>query len=104
MTEDELRSAIGSLVASSAHKANATDLIAGGHWRVTPSEVTVNAYDGGISLHWRAYEIADFDDRYETYQFAEGDTQIHHRTHDPGCPLNAEMCIEIRRSTGIDAV
>lgn len=56
---------------SPTQKANAFNFFSVAIELPAPSEMTVNLYDGGISLHWDRYELAVFADRYETYQFSD---------------------------------
>ena len=66
-----------------ALKANVLELLAVAEVLSAPYEISVNDYDGGLSLHWNGYEVAAFEDRYETYQFSAGDTRIRHWPHTP---------------------
>jgi hypothetical protein len=65
-------------------RTNVHDLIGALRSIHPPAEVTTNGYDGGVSLHWEGYEIATYDDRYETYEFEDGRTDIKHWPRNTG--------------------
>ena len=64
-----------------------------------PNRVTRNGYDASISLHWGSYEIATYPDRFETYQFSDGETVIQHWPHVSGAKVASELVQEITEAT-----
>lgn len=92
-------SQIEKLELSPAQQANVNTLLSAAVTIPAPAELTLNPYDGGISLHWDNYELATFDDRYETYRFSEGETVIRHWPHSPGEPCNDAMISELMEAT-----
>ncbi|GAA0460761.1 MULTISPECIES: hypothetical protein [Sphingomonas] len=78
-------------------RANLRDLINAADALNAPQSITVNPYDGGISLHWIGcdFEIAIYDDHYESYRFSNGETAIRHWPHAPGDPVEAVLLEQI---------
>jgi hypothetical protein len=79
-----------------AQKANVLELLAVAEVLPAPQEISVNGYDGGLSLHWDGYEVAAYEDRYETYQFSDGCTRISHWPHTPRDPFDSALTAELR--------
>jgi hypothetical protein len=73
---------------------NLSDLISTIRQGRSPTEVTKNGYDDAISLHWDGYEVATYDDHFETYQFSEGHTTIQHWPQAPGSVIDAKLLRE----------
>ena len=81
-----------------ALKANALELLTVAEVLPAPQEISVNGYDGGLSLHWNGYEVAAYEDRYETYQFSDGDTRISHWPHSPSDSFDPALAAELRKA------
>jgi len=81
-----------------AQKANVLDLLAISEVLPAPQEISVNGYDGGLSLHWNGYEVAAYEDHYETYQFSDGDTRISHWPHAPSDPFDPALTAELQQA------
>jgi hypothetical protein len=64
-----------------------------------PREVTKNPYDGAICLHWDGYEIATFGDRFETYQFNDRSSLIHHWPHSSWSTIKDELIAEATKAS-----
>ena len=96
MDQSELERAIAHAELSDAQRSNALDLFAAIAGSISPKQICVNSYDGGLSLHWERMEIAAFADRFETYRFLDDDTIIHHWPRSPGEALNGRMLAELR--------
>jgi len=78
MTWATLPQRLANMATSERQRRNILDLVEGLRDCPAPKEVTTNPYDGGVSCHWPGYEIATYDDRFETYEFEDGRTEIKH--------------------------
>jgi hypothetical protein len=78
--------------------ANLLDLVEAAEMLPEPQLLSVNPYDGGVSVHWpdRSIEVAVYNDRYETYHFRDGETDIKHWCHARGEALDPDLLAMLR--------
>jgi hypothetical protein len=93
----EARLSIERLDLTDAQKANALELLAVAEGLTGPQEISLNDYDGGLSLHWSRFEVAVYDDHFETYRL-DRDTRIEHWPHLPDEPFPPALADELRRA------
>ena len=70
---------------------NAGDFVRECRSRVAIPEGVAKGYWNTFRIWWTGIEVEIFDDRYEFYQFTEGDTRIAHFEHAPGAELPREF-------------
>lgn len=80
---------------SAAQMAALSSLVAALETFAPPAEITKNDYDSAISLHWMGYEVATYDDHFETYRFRDGETVIKHWMHVPGKPIAGDLLSDV---------
>ncbi|TCK31371.1 hypothetical protein EV667_1480 [Ancylobacter aquaticus] len=64
--------------------------------RFIPPDGFDKGYWSTFSLFWDNFEIEVFDERFETYRFFKGATDILHFSHRPGEPFSVEFLAQLR--------
>lgn len=64
--------------------------------RFAPPDAFDKGYWSTFSLVWDNFEIEVFGERFETYRFFEGATDILHFSHRPGEPFPPEFLAQLR--------
>lgn len=71
--------------------ANAGDFVRACRLRCPIPEGVAKGYWTTIRIWWKQLEVEVFDDRYELYQFIQGNTRIAHFEHAQGAELPQEF-------------
>jgi len=93
----DVKEEIARLTLTNDQRSNALDIIATAADIPPPQDISMNAYDNGLSLHWVdvGSELAVYDDHYETYRFGDGETAICHWQHEPGELIDPAIFLEL---------
>jgi hypothetical protein len=94
MTWATMQQRLATMATSDRQRRNVLDLVEGLRDCPPPKDVTINPNDGGVSCHWMGYEIATYDDRFETYEFEEGRTEIKDWPRGPDESVSPELIAE----------